>query len=161
MKARYKFILFLVSAISAVALCALPFFAGHKNIVYVYTKQNAVDKREQDFISELKHIGYYIQLNSPKLPAKEDIVIWFRSPEFAKEIANSPAQYNFLYSDAYYPFDWYGMQKYPVMLTPYQDLYEHYMRANIKSAVFQFDTTAPKLAATRFHQLLMWLKENQ
>lgn len=161
MKTEYKFILFSVLVITAVVLCALPFFAVSKNQVYIYTKQNTPNKEEENFIHELNKLGYHIQLNTKHSPTSKDVILWFRSPEFVAEIAKSEAQYNFIYSEEYYPFAWEKVKNYPIVLTPYQDLYEHYMRTNIKSALFKFDENSSKSAAVRFHQLLTWLKENK
>jgi len=47
----------------------------------------------------------------------------------------------------------------PVMLTPHQKLYEHYMRTNIKSAVLDIKT--PAAAAVRFKEIYHWLKANR
>lgn len=161
MKTEWKLILLSVLAIAAVALCALPFFARDEKTIYIYTKQPVPSKEEQIFANELNKLGYKIKLNPQNFPSQKIIGFWFRSPEFAAKIATqSQAKYNFLYSDEYYPFDWYKMKKYPIVLTPYQDLYEHYMRANLKSALFQFETNASS-AASRLHELLIWLKENK
>ncbi len=161
MKTEYKFILFSVLVITAVVLCALPFFTVDKKLVYIYTKQNTPDDREQSFINGLNELGYNIQLNTQRSPTSKDVALWFRSPEFVAEIAKSEAQYNFIYSNEHYPFAWEEVKNYPVVLTPHQDVYEHYMRTNIKTALFKFDENSSKSAVIRFHQLLTWLKENQ
>lgn len=134
--AAQKTVLGLLAAIAAAALCALPFLAVKKDIVYVYAKSPVLDSRETGFIRELKRLGYEVKLNSSSLPAAGTVGLWFRPPEFASQLETSPAAWNFIYNEDYYPFDWRGLKKLPVVLTPYRELYEHYARSNIRTAMF-------------------------
>ena len=134
--AAQKTVLGLLAAIAAAALCALPFLAVKKDIVYVYAKSPVPDSREEGFVRELKRLGYEVKLNSSSLPAAGTVGLWFRPPEFASQLETSPAAWNFIYNEDYYPFDWRGLKKLPVVLTPYRELYEHYARSNIKTAMF-------------------------
>lgn len=134
--AAQKTVLGLLAAIAAAALCALPFLAVKKDIVYVYAKSPVPDSRETGFIRELKRLGYEVKLNSSSLPAVGTVGLWFRPPEFASQLETSPAAWNFIYNEDYYPFDWRGLKKFPVVLTPYRELYEHYARSNIRTAMF-------------------------
>lgn len=134
--AAQKTVLGLLAAIAAAALCALPFLAVKKDVVYVYAKSPVPDSRETGFIRELKRLGYEVKLNSSSLPAAGTVGLWFRPPEFASQLETSPAAWNFIYNEDYYPFDWRGLKKLPVVLTPYRELYEHYARSNIKTAMF-------------------------
>lgn len=134
--AAQKTVLGLLAAIAAAALCALPFLAVKKDIVYVYAKSPVPDSRETGFIRELKRLGYEVKLNSSSLPAAGTVGLWFRPPEFASQLETSPAAWNFIYNEDYYPFDWRGLKKFPVVLTPYRELYEHYARSNIRTAMF-------------------------
>lgn len=134
--AAQKTVLGLLAAIAAAALCALPFLAVKKDIVYVYAKSPVPDSRETGFIRELKRLGYEVKLNSSSLPAAGTVGLWFRPPEFASQLETSPAAWNFIYNEDYYPFDWRGLKKLPVVLTPYRELYEHYARSNIRTAMF-------------------------
>lgn len=136
MPAAQKTVLGLLAAIAAAALCALPFLAVKKDIVYVYAKSPVPDSREEGFVRELKRLGYEVKLNSSSLPAAGTVGLWFRPPEFASQLETSPAAWNFIYNEDYYPFDWRGLKKLPVVLTPYRELYEHYARSNIKTAMF-------------------------
>ena len=61
--AAQKTVLGLLAAIAAAALCALPFLAVKKDIVYVYAKSPVPDSRETGFIRELKRLGYEVKLN--------------------------------------------------------------------------------------------------
>lgn len=134
--AAQKTVLGLLAAIAAAALCALPFLAVKKDVVYVYAKSPVPDSRETGFVRELKRLGYEVKLNSSSLPAAGTVGLWFRPPEFASQLETSPAAWNFIYNEDYYPFDWRGLKKLPVVLTPYRELYEHYARSNIKTAMF-------------------------
>ena len=134
--AAQKTVLGLLAAIAAAALCALPFLAVKKDVVYVYAKSPVPDSRETGFIRELKRLGYEVKLNSSSLPAAGTVGLWFRPPEFASQLETSPAAWNFIYNEDYYPFNWRGLKKLPVVLTPYRELYEHYARSNIKTAMF-------------------------
>ena len=134
--AAQKTVLGLLAAIAAAALCALPFLAVKKDIVYVYAKSPVPDSRETGFIRELKRLGYEVKLNSSSLPAAGTVGLWFRPPELASQLETSPAAWNFIYNEDYYPFDWRGLKKFPVVLTPYRELYEHYARSNIRTAMF-------------------------
>ena len=134
--AAQKTVLGLLAAIAAAALCALPFLAVKKDIVYVYAKSPVPDSREEGFVRELKRLGYEVKLNSSSLPAAGTVGLWFRPPEFASQLETSPAAWNFIYNEDYYPFDWRGLKKLPIVLTPYRELYEHYARSNIRTAMF-------------------------
>lgn len=149
--------IFMILAIAAVVLCTLPLLVNRQPVIYVNSIQELTSV-EQRFLSELKTNGIKLILQSKKIPPNA-FVLWFYPPEHALELQNTPEdQNNFIYSDAYYPFDWRGLKKFPIMLTPHQKLYEHYMRSNIKSAVL--DIKSPN-AATRFVEIYQWLKENR
>lgn len=134
-RTKHKFYLFLGILVTAVALCALPFLLVEKDTIYVYTEQTYPTQRELGFVRELQKKELKVILNSTHLPPKDSYGLWFKSPEYAEEIAKSPAKINFLYTEAYYPISWYGLLRHPVVLTPYKEIYEHYMRSNIKSAM--------------------------
>ena len=68
--AAQKTVLGLLAAIAAAALCALPFLAVKKEIVYVYAKSPVPDSRETGFIRELKRLGYEVKLNSCRQPGR-------------------------------------------------------------------------------------------
>ncbi len=158
--AGHKKNLYLVSALTAAALCALPFLLPQKQTVYIYAEHHVINAKERGFVNELKRLGYKVKLNEKAFPDKSAVGFWFQKPEFAYELVRSPAEYNFLYSREHYPFDWQGMEKIPVVLTPYMDLYEHYMRSNVKSALFEFEQDDAVKSAKRFDILLKWLQKN-
>lgn len=136
LKAGYKYSLCLALTVMAAALCALPFFMVKKETVYVYTKSITPDSKERGFIAELKRQNFAVKENPASLPPKDAVGFWFKPPSHVAEIAASTAEYNFLYSEEYYPAEWRGLKKLPVLLTPYRDLYEHYVRSNLKTALF-------------------------
>ena len=153
-----KQIFLAVLAIAAVVLCTLPFLVKSSKKIYIYTITDTPNVAEANFISQLNKQGFNIKLNSTTSPQKGAYVLWFAPPEHALKLKDiSQAQYDFIYSEAYYPFDWHKVAKQPVMLTPYQNLYEHYMRSNIKSALL--DIKEPN-AAQRFTKIYNWLQEN-
>ncbi len=132
----HKFVLCILAVATAVMLCILPFLATEKETVYIYTKSHRPNSREVGFVNELKRLGYEVKLNASNMPRQEDIGIWFKAPEYVKEINKSQAKYNFIYNEDYYPLNWQEIQTRLIVLTPYQDLYEHYTRSNIQSAKF-------------------------
>ncbi len=136
LQAAQKATLGLLAAITAAALCVLPFLAAKKDVVYVYAKSAVPDSREQGFVRELKRLGYEVKLNAKELPRAGTVGLWFKGPDAVSLISRSAAEYNFIYNEDYYPFDWRGLEKLPVVLTPYRELYEHYARANVKTALF-------------------------
>lgn len=134
LKAGYKYSLSLVLALTAVMLCILPFLAVKKDILYVYTEQSEPSVREQGFIRELRRLGLSVIVNE-KAPDDKGYALWFKNPDYAVKIADSKAKENFLYTEIYAPFDWQSVSKAPIVLTPYREIFEHYMRSNIKSAI--------------------------
>lgn len=136
-KTGHKFALFLVSAITAAVLCTLPFLAVKKDTLYVYTKSPIPLSEETGFIRELQLLGINVVVNSNHKPEANAYGLWFKNPEALGEIETSPAKINFLYTEAYYPIEWADRDKHPVVLTPYRELYEHYVRSNIKTARLQ------------------------
>lgn len=154
-KSGYKKILFPVLLIAAAVLCALPFLTNSENVIYIYTAQQKPDVAEQKFIAALKEQGVIVKLNAPE---PQNAALWFRPPERVDEAVKSPAQYNFIYSEVYNVFDWRGMKNPPVVLTPHRDLFEHYTRSNLKTALF--DIKNSQYAARKFLEILNWLKLN-
>lgn len=147
----------MILAMAAVVLCTLPLLVKHQSVIYVNSAQE-LTAVEQQFLSDLKNNGIKPILHQKKIPSNA-YVLWFYPPEQALKLQNtSDNQINFIYSEAYYPFDWRGLKKLPIMLTPHQKLYEHYMRSNIKSAVLDIKA---ENAATRFIEIYNWLKENR
>lgn len=160
-KAGYKIKLFLALAITAVVLYALPFLAFGKTVITVYPEKNAPNAVEKALITALQQEGYKVKISAPT-SGKSDIAFWFRTPEQVSETVRGTAKYNFMYSDAHYPFDWQGMKKLPIILTSHQDLYEHYTRSNVKTAVFpQITVTSATKAAARLKELINWLNKIQ
>lgn len=153
MKSGYKKFLFPVLLTAAAVLCTLPFLAG--DCIYIYTARSMPNVSEQKFIAALEGQGKNIKINASR---PQQTAIWFRPPEQTGEVAQSPAKYNFIYSDAHYTFDWYGMKKTPIILTPHRDLFEHYTRSNLKTALFDLENSSA--AAQRFLEILDWLKKN-
>lgn len=136
LKPTHKISFGLLAALAAVVLCTLPFWAVEKETIYLYTSSNVLTSREKGFIRELKNLNYGVKVNPKQLPVQGSIGFWFKSPAYVKQIGESAAKYNFIYNEEFYPFEWQGLKNPPIVLTPYRKLYEHYMRANVKSALF-------------------------
>lgn len=151
----YGKFLFPVLLIAAAVLCALPFFAKNSEYVYIYTQGHTPTQEEQDFIAALKEKGRRVRIN---VSDPQDAALWFRPPETASTIAESSAKYNFIYNEVHNVFDWRGMPTPPIVLTPHRDIFEHYTRSNIKTALFDFENK--QQAAQRFLEILNWLKIN-
>ena len=135
-KATHRLYIIVLLFITAVVLCTLPFLLVKKDTIYVYTKNLIPDSRERGIVLELKELGYEVKVNQKPSKQKET-ALWFRLPHNIKEImSNTKFTYNFIYNEEYYPFEYENLEEMPILLTPYQDLYEHYMRQNIKSATF-------------------------
>lgn len=136
MNTTQKVYLSVLLVVTAVVLCTLPFLLIDKETIYIYTQNQIPNSKERGFIDELKKNGYRVIFNK-QISKKQKVAIWFKSPNTIREImTTTPFEYNFVYNEDYYPFNWQGLIKQPIILTPYQELYEHYMRSNIKSAVF-------------------------
>jgi hypothetical protein len=136
MNTTHKIYLGVLSIIAAAVLCTLPFLLVNKETIYVYTQNQHPNTKERGFVDELKNSGYRVILNKP-VSQNEKVAIWFKPTSMVRDIITSSLfEYNFIYNEDYYPYNWQGLVKHPIMLTPYQDLYEHYMRSNIKSALF-------------------------
>lgn len=136
LNAGYKYSLFLAVCITVVALCALPFFAVKKDIVYFYAKGRMLTSSERGFVKELKRQGFCVKVNATDFPPEKAIGFWVNTPELSQEISKSRARQNFLYTEDYYPLKKPPFASSFVVLTPYRELYEHYVRSNIKSAMF-------------------------
>lgn len=136
LKTRYRIWLSLVVSIAVVVLCTLPFWAIKSDTIYIYTKSQNPNSQELGFINELKYLGYRVKVNHPSLPHKKSVGLWLKDTNSVYQISNSLAKYNFLYTDEYYPIEWKKLKTIPIVLTPYKDLYEHYVRTNIKTAEF-------------------------
>jgi len=122
--------------ITAVVLCALPFFVLPQNKVYVYTKNIYPDSREDGFVGQLQKKGYRVYINKEPT-SQEEVAIWFKS--FASipfKEAKAKFTYNFIYSEDYSVVGFSKFDDNFIVLTPYVEIYEHYMRSNIKSAMF-------------------------
>lgn len=160
-KAGYKTKLFLALAITAVVCVTLPFLAyNQKTVIAVYPSKPEMNTNEKSLVTALKGEGYDVKI-APKKQHAVDVAIWFRTPETVSEVTASTAKYNFMYSDAHYPFDWYKIPNPPIVLTPYNDLYEHYVRSNLKAALMpQLTTNTAPTASQKLKEIINWLEEN-
>ena len=153
----YKIYVCMFLLVTAVVLGALSLHFFSKDTIYVYTSKNIPNKSEQEIVKDFQEAGYRVILNKA-ISKKAELSFWFRNPETIKDIMSKTTfKYNFIYSNAYYTFDWEGLDKLPIVLTPYQEVYEHYMRSNIKSAVFKIDD---KKSLNRLIELINWIKVN-
>ena len=136
LSATHKSLIGLLGIITATVLCLLPFKAVHPTTIFIYSEFNLPSSQELGLVRELKNLGYRIKLNAKELPPKGTVGLWLKSADVLNEIEKSEADFNFIYHKDYYPLNWYGHKKLPIILTPYQDLYEHYVRSNVKTALF-------------------------
>ncbi len=148
LRTAHKNILIVLLSITAVVLCTLPFLLVKKDVIYIYTKNQYPTIQEIGFIDGLKKSGYRVLVNKD-IKTVQKTAIWFKSPNMVKKIMeNTPFKYNFIYNEDYYTFDWLELKVKPIVLTPYQELYEHYMRSNIKSARFYLGTNTKEYYPT-------------
>ena len=153
----------LAAAIAAVVLCTLPFLAAQKAVISIYSDSPVLGAREEGFVRELKKNGYRVRVNPGAKSSPALAAVWFKPPEAVSGLPADKAVYNFVYNEAYYPFDWRGLRNIPVVLTPYRDLYEHYARANIKSALFSLGINTAEFAfpgAVAKKYPLIWYGDN-
>jgi hypothetical protein len=152
-----KIYLYLFLIVTAVVLCALSLHFFSKDFIYIYTLEKEPNKDEQYLINNLQERGYKVIINKT-ISKNETISLWFKKPEQIENImSKTKFKYNFVYSDAYYTFDWDNLDNLPIMLTPYQELYEHYMRSNVKTALFRIES---KENANILIELINWLENN-
>lgn len=136
LRTTHKAYLTVLLSITAVVLCTLPFLLIKKDTIYVYTQNQYQNSKEEGFINGLKKSGYRVIVNA-NVDTSQKVALWFRPTNAVKSIMDTTKfKYNFIYNEDYYYFNWQELKEKPIMLTPYQDLYEHYMRSNIKSAKF-------------------------
>ena len=156
-KLAYKTSLCLLSIVTAVVLCALSLQFFCKDAIYIYTKDKHISQIEEKLIKNLEKKRYKVVINPNDIKGKR-FALWFREPNEVRKIMSTTSfEYNFIYSEAYYDFQWDGLDKLPIMLTPYQELHEHYMRSNVKSAIFVVED---ENSSQRLIDLITWLKEN-
>ena len=151
-----KIILSLFISITAVVFFTLPFLMDAK-ILYVYSSQ-PLNTYENTYVKELGELGYKIKYNVSSDAKKRGTAIWFYSPEIIRQLKQSKANYNFLYTEEYNVVDLSGIKDYPIILTPHRAIYEHYMRSNMKTALLDIKT--PKASAVKFNQILDRIKTN-
>lgn len=135
LQAGHKTLLVLAVLLTAVVLCTLPFRVLKQETLYVYTKGQS-SSAEAGFIDELKRLGFAVKLNVKELPKPQTAALWLDTPNAMEEMKKSQAEVNFIYTTAYYPLPLAGQTKALVVLTPYRELYEHYVRFNQKTALF-------------------------
>lgn len=135
LKVLHNTLLILAVLLTAAALSALPFRLLKQDIVYVYTK-GQLSSEETGFIAALKRVGYTLKINPQELPKAKTTALWLDTPNAVEEIKKSKARFNFIYTTAYYPLTFADIKESPVILTPYRELYEHYVRSNQKTALF-------------------------
>lgn len=161
--AGHKSILFLVITITAAVFFALPLlFTGNKTL-YIYADTRQINSEKQSFIQELRQLGFHVKINSKKETSENSDVLWFSSENIYEKLSQSKFRFNFVYMEEFYPLDWQRLTKPVIVLTPHQELFEHYMRSNVPSAKMQLsDITKEntKEAALRFYEIWKWVKEN-
>ena len=154
LSAKHKISLFVVLTVAVVVLCTLPLLFTKKNILYVY----ANELPQQSFFSGLKRAGFNVIFNSYDKPKDGSDVLWFSMPQQLEKIQDNNFRFNFVYTEDNYPIDWQQLQTPVIILTPYQKLYEHYMRSNVPAAKFNL---TDKTSVQRFYEIWKWLNENR
>ena len=134
LKTRHRLLVFLGLLATAVVLCTLPFAMVAKEKIYVYTETQQLNSRERGFIQELRKNGFHVVLNSKSEQNPQSYSIWINNSSAVAMAEKSQSVFNFIYTEAYYPIEWKNIKKPIIVLTPYQEIYEHYMRSNIQSA---------------------------
>lgn len=162
LKPKYKIVSFFIVVITVVALCGLPLLSAKFDTIYIYTQTQNPTSKEIGFINELKHLGYRVKVNHVAMPPQDSIGFWIKDSKFARKISSSQAKYNFLYTEEYYPIEWQGLKNIPIVLTPYKELYEHYIRSNIKSAEFDLGVNLAEfhMAPTEIKYSMIYYGDN-
>ena len=136
-KLSHNISIIMLLIITAVTLCVLPLKYIKQETIYVYTQTNNISSQESAFIESLRKNRYKVFVNNYKQLKADDVSIWFSDINSIKNIKNKiPQKYCFIYDENYYPIQLEELEEYPIVLTPYKDLYEHYTRSNIRSALF-------------------------
>ena len=94
-----KIILSLLISITAVVFFTLPFLMDAK-ILYVYSSQ-PLNTYENTYVKELGELGYKIKYNVSSDAKEEGAAIWYYAPEIIRQLKQSKAKYNFLYTEEY------------------------------------------------------------
>lgn len=135
--AGHKVCLFLALIITVAVFCTLPFLFVKKDTLYIYTDMPQLNTREKGFIRELKQLGFNVIVNDKRKVNKNADVLWLSTDNLFNKINQSKFHFNFIYTEDFYPLDWQELKNPIIVLTPYQTLYEHYMRSNVPTAKMQ------------------------
>ena len=136
-KLTHNVISIVLLLITAVVLCALPLKYFKQEKVYIYTKTKKPSSQESGFIQALRKRGYKVIVNSEDKISEDDVSIWFSNIEAIERKKDRVSmKYCFLYVQDYFPVNLDLTKENPIILTPYQEIFEHYTRTNIRSATF-------------------------
>ncbi len=136
-KLTHNIISIVLLLITAVVLCALPLKYIKQEKIYIYTKTKIPSSQERGFALALRKKGYKVIINSENKLSDDDVSIWFSNIEaIERKIDRASMKYCFLYVQDYFPINLDLTKENPIILTPYQDIFEHYTRTNIRSATF-------------------------
>ena len=151
-----KIYLSLLISITAVVYFTLPIWSTTEE-VYVYSSKTLNSHQEQ-YLKELENLGYKIKKQASNSNVDKNITLYFLSIDEANQIQYSKSKYNFIYIEEYNSITLDRLHGYSIMLTPHKNIYEHYVRSNIKTALL--DIKNPIKSALKFKQILDWLKNN-
>ena len=135
-KLTHNIISIVLLMITAVVLCALPLKYFKQEKIYIYTKAKIPSSQENGFVQGLRKRGYKVIVNSENKISENDVSVWFSNIETIESKSKLPLKYCFLYVQDYFPLNLDLTKENPIILTPYQDIFEHYTRTNIRSATF-------------------------
>lgn len=142
----------------AVMLSMLPFFSFNKEKIYIYTQTEHPTKSETKLIEEVQQKNFKVIINSSLWPEEKSYGLWFKDSPDIEKIQQSKANINFVYTEVFAAIEWKRLVKPIVIITPYRELYEHYIRSNIPTVQAKLgrDFTADRLI-----EVLNWIKQNQ
>lgn len=151
-----KIYLSLLISITAVVFFTLPFWLTAEE-VYVYSSK-ALNSHQEQYLKELENLGCKIKKQASNSNVDKNITLYFLSIDEANQIQYSKSKYNFIYIEEYNSITLDRLRGYSIILTPHKNIYEHYVRSNIKTALL--DIKNPIKSALKFKQILDWLKNN-
>lgn len=151
-----KIYLSLLISITAVVFFTLPFWSTAEEISVYSSKK--INSSEEQYLKELENLGYKIKKQDQNSAADENITLYFLSIDEANQIQYSKSKYNFIYIEEYNSIPLDRLRSYSIILTPHKNIYEHYVRSNIKTVLLDIKT--PIKSALKFKQILDWIKNN-
>lgn len=142
----------------AVVLSMLPFFSSKKEKIYIYTQTEQPTKPETKLIEAVRQKNFKVIMNSSLLPEEKSYGLWFKDSPDIERIQQSKADINFVYTEVFAAIEWKRLINPIVIITPYHELYEHYIRSNVPTVQAKL---GQDFTADRLIEVLNWIKQNQ